>query len=103
MTTTLPKLVVDQDGCDTINNMIEQLGAQDSGWIAIGIEDADGYAESIAYCHEINAPLIVEACNQHADLIALRDAVAVMQDPKHYQTIGDVMALEAAYEKVKAK
>ena len=70
----LPHLVVDELQIDTDSNRCQQL-LEGEEWIAIGIEDADGYAESIAYCHPINAPLIVAACNEHTDLAALRDAV----------------------------
>lgn len=46
-------------------------------WIAVGIEDENGYAESVAYCHPDNAPAIaavpklVECLKEIANSVAL--------------------------------
>lgn len=52
------------EGVDSIENMKQCL--QDSlsleqPWVAVGIHDTDGYAESVAYCHRSNAQLIADA------------------------------------------
>lgn len=46
-------LVRPQDMRDQLDN--------DSEWVAVGIGDEDGYAESVAYCHLANARLIAAA------------------------------------------
>ena len=52
------------DGTDSTENMSEVI-LEDKGtdreWIAVGIADNDGYAESVAYCHPDNAHLIAAA------------------------------------------
>lgn len=53
------------DGChDDVENMRHQLlrGKEtENEWIAVGLNDSDGYSESVAYCHPMNAPLIAAA------------------------------------------
>jgi hypothetical protein len=67
-----PTPYVVDDGTDTRDNMAACLMDPACEWVAIGIEDGEGYAESVAYCHPNNAPFIVRACNSHE---ALCDAV----------------------------
>lgn len=99
MPLVLPKLIIDDTGAVDLEDMLHALGEGDE-WIAIGTEDPDGFGESIAYCHPINAPLIVAACNQHADLLVLRDEVTkLLTSP--YRTEGDRRTLNEAYAKVK--
>ena len=55
--------VVD-DGVDSIENMADCLLCEKDAqerWIAVGVEDEDGYSESLAYCHPANALLISKA------------------------------------------
>lgn len=53
---TKGKWIVDE-GVDTIENMIDCL-KENQDWIAVGVADEDGYAESVAYCHPANAQAI---------------------------------------------
>lgn len=46
---------------DHIDRLTEDLDSPERHWVAVGIEDEDGYAESVAYCHPSNAPLIAAA------------------------------------------
>lgn len=58
--------VSDGAGFDDIDNMIRCLEddkGTDREWQAIGISDEDGYAESVAYCHPMNAPRITGCVN----------------------------------------
>lgn len=48
------------DGLVTPENMIDSIRANPT-WVAVGIADEDGYAESVAYCHPMNAPLFAAA------------------------------------------
>lgn len=56
--------VADTDNWDLIDNMIRCL-KEGKGtrreWMAVGKNDNDGYAESLAYCHPKNAALIAAA------------------------------------------
>lgn len=50
--------VVDNDGSDDFDNMLYCMKSPDNTWIAVGIADENGYAESVAYTHPDNARLI---------------------------------------------
>ena len=60
-------LVRPQDMRDQLDN--------DSEWVAVGIGDEDGYAESVAYCHLANARLIAAAPQLLEQCILLCDAI----------------------------
>jgi hypothetical protein len=64
--------IVDAGGTDDIQNMADCLltakGTKDE-WMAVGLADHDGYAESIAYCHANNAPMIAAAPDLHKALL----------------------------------
>ena len=52
------------EGTDSIENMaqcLQENQGTDREWIAVGIRDEDGYAESVAYCHPDNTRLISAA------------------------------------------
>lgn len=72
---------IDKNGTDSVENMAEQIKKGD--WMAIGIEDREGYAESVAYCHPNNAALIVRAVNRDhvfEELLEVASAILVIQD-----------------------
>ena len=50
--------VTDVNSVDSPANMAACLEDSKCEWIAVGIEDKDGYAESVAYCHPCNAAAI---------------------------------------------
>jgi hypothetical protein len=54
--------------------LTDDLGNPDRHWVAVGIADEDGFAESVAYCHPDNAPLISSAPELLAALQALLHA-----------------------------
>lgn len=60
---------------DIIDRLTEDLPHPDRHWTAIGINDADGFAENLAYAHPINAPFIVRACNAHDELVTALEAI----------------------------
>ena len=72
-----PRPWVVDDGTDSIDNMADCLRT-DKGtereWVAVGICDGDGYAESVAYCHPDNAALIVHAVNTFDEAKAALEA-----------------------------
>lgn len=61
----IPARWVIEDGLlgqqDHIDRLTEDLDNPERHWCAVGIEDEEGYAESVAYCHPFNAPLIAAA------------------------------------------
>lgn len=66
MNETLPQQtwVVDDgllDQQDHIDRLTEDLDSPERHWVAVGIADEEGYAESVAYCHPDNARLIAAA------------------------------------------
>lgn len=59
-----PKPWVIDDGLIRPKDMAERLTEDDGpekDWVAVGIEDHEGFAASVAYCHPINAKLIAAA------------------------------------------
>lgn len=46
---------------DHIDRLTEDLSNPDRHWVAVGISDEDGFAESVAYCHPENAKFIAAA------------------------------------------
>jgi len=60
-----------------IDALTDDLGNPDRHWVAVGIFDEDGFAESVAYCHPDNAPLISSAPNL---LAALQACLGLLQD-----------------------
>ena len=46
---------------DHIDRLAEDIKCPDRQWVAVGTEDAEGYAESVAYCHPSNARLVAAA------------------------------------------
>jgi hypothetical protein len=76
--------VEDENCTDDVDNMVACLLAGKGTareWVAIGIEDADGYAESVAYCHPDNAPLIVRAWNAYDVLVeALGESLVQLRE-----------------------
>lgn len=65
--------VTDSDGVDSPSNMAECLindAGSDREWVAVGIKDEDGYAESVAYCHPKNADLISASTDMLEALLA---------------------------------
>lgn len=66
MSATPRPRIVDKNRIDRVDNMIACLKEGEGTvreWIAIGVADKEGYAESTAYCHPDNASLIVQAVN----------------------------------------
>ena len=56
--------------------LVSEIGTERE-WVCVGISDEEGFAEVVALCHPINAPLISSA----PDLLeALKVAVGVMKD-----------------------
>lgn len=59
------------DGALTPQDIVEIIKFEEgtgAPWVAIGIEDEDGFAECVAYAHPNNAALIVKAVNNHATI-----------------------------------
>lgn len=87
--------VVDAGNIDDLDNMLAQLSAgksEQNEWVAVGITDNDGYAASVAYCHQDNAPLISAAPELLECLERVREAFYVK---------GTTKALRAAFEGTK--
>lgn len=66
MAITKGEWVVDDAGVDCVENMSDCLlngEGTDDEWIAVGIEDGEGYSASLAYCHADNAHIIAAAPN----------------------------------------
>jgi hypothetical protein len=48
-----------ESGCLSRADMAEQLlDPMNTAWVAVGVQDEDGYAASVAYCHPLNAKAI---------------------------------------------
>lgn len=81
-----PEPWVIDDGIDDPENMADELlrnAGEENEWIAIGIADEEGYAESVAYCHPNNAKRIVACVNALAgvkDPRKLLDVLEKVQD-----------------------
>lgn len=56
---------------DHIDRLTEDLDNPERHWCAVGTGDGEGYAETVAYCHPDNAPLIAAAPAMFAALQAL--------------------------------
>lgn len=96
-----PEPWVIDDGIDDPENMADELlrnAGEENEWIAIGIADEEGYAESVAYCHPNNAPRIVACINALEgikDPRELREVAAALyralaeDTPDHLQDLVD--------------
>ena len=96
---------VDENRIDRVDNMIACL-KEDEGtvreWIAIGIADKEGYAESTAYCHPDNASLIVRAVNTFDEVReALVLAHRMLLQTDWSQEDGALNEIEAVLAKLK--
>lgn len=60
------------DGFVRTEDMIYSMKSNPT-WLAVGIEDEDGFAESVAYCHPDNAMLISAAPEMLQALQAVSD------------------------------
>jgi len=88
--------IIDKAGTDCIENMADCLlkwQPPEHQWIAVGIEDKDGYAESVAYCHPRNANLIVKAPEMYDLLSEMVDGLK----EDHEATMRDEGDDEKAY------
>lgn len=83
---------IKNDGVDSIDNMVSCLeDDKDTAreWDAIGTADKDGYAESVAYCHPLNMPMIlsaplgVEIAYQVLESFAVKKALKQYDDCKY--------------------
>lgn len=92
--TSLPYML--DDGLLRQQDLIDQLTLDlpnpDRHWTALGIEDSEGYAESVAYVHPNNAAYLAHAANVLPDLVtALDHTIRALQfngrNPVHRQTI----------------
>lgn len=54
-----PGLWIQESGCLSRADMAEQLlDPMNTAWVAVGTQDEDGYAVSLAYCHPMHAAAI---------------------------------------------
>jgi hypothetical protein len=91
------------DGTDYPENMgrcILSDAGTDREWTAVGIADKDGYAESVAYCHPDNAPLVSAAPEM---LDALRLAHKALSARKGYAQSTTATRVRAAIAKAEGK
>lgn len=65
---------------DMIDCLFLDLEAPERHWAAVGVEDAEGYAESVAYCHPDNANLVAAAPSMLAALRLARDDLQLISD-----------------------
>ena len=66
-----PEPWVVDDGIDCPENMADEIlrnAGEENEWVAVGIEDEEGYASSVAYCHPNNSQRIVECVNAMAGI-----------------------------------
>ena len=87
------------DGTDYLQNMADFLFAgkeTDQEWTAVGTSDADGYAESVAYCHPDNARLISAAPDMLAALQQMERAFNIRGSAGFSK---EVCAIKAAINK----
>lgn len=86
-TEATPRPWVLSDGADYPENMaqciLDGIGT-DREWTAIGVEDKDGYAYSVAYCHPSNAALICKAVNSFDEV---REVLAFYAKEENWREI----------------
>ena len=81
------KLVVEQGALtqqDHIDRLTEDIEKPERHWVAIGITDEDGYAESVAYSHPNNANAIVHAFNTLPKLVEELRQIKVSMEAEHF-------------------
>lgn len=75
-----PEVWAIDDGVDSPENMSSEILAgvgTPREWVAVGKEDKDGYAESVAYCHPLTAPKIRAAPELITLVRKIQDAVTL--------------------------
>ncbi len=73
-----PEPWVVDDGIDSPENMADEImrnAGEEHEWVAIGIEDEEGYASSVAYCHPMNSQRIVDCVNAMANIYSPAELV----------------------------